>query len=108
LDAALAGVPFVAVYKMQALSYLIAKLLVRVDHIALPNLIAGSRIVPELVQGACTPAAIAGQLASFLDDPTKTKSLRSGLSVVRARLSGDGAYDRAAAAILREVSRPSD
>ena len=108
LDAALAGLPFVAVYRMQALSYLIAKLLVRVDHIALPNLIAGSRIVPELVQDACTPDAIAGQLASFLDEPGKAVALRSGLSGVRARLAGDGAYDRAAAAILGELKARAD
>lgn len=108
LDAALAGVPFVAVYRMQALSYLIAKMLVRVDHIALPNLIAGSRIVPELVQDACTPQAIAGQLASFLDEPGKAAALRSGLSGVRALLAGDGAYDRAAAAILGEIKARPD
>ena len=49
LDAALSGLPFIAVYRMQALSYLIAKLLVRVEHIALPNLVAGERIVPVLL-----------------------------------------------------------
>jgi lipid-A-disaccharide synthase len=105
LDAALAGVPFVAVYRMQALSYWIARMLVRVDHIALPNLIAGRRIVPELVQSACTPQAIAAALASFLDDPTEAEALRSGLSGVRALLCGDGAYDRAAAGVLAEAGR---
>ena len=51
LDAALAGLPSVVVYRMQALSYLLARRLVRVPHIALPNLVAGRRIFPELVQG---------------------------------------------------------
>ena len=105
LDAALAGLPFVAVYRMQFLSYLIAKALVRVDHIALPNLVAGGRIVPELVQGACTPIAIAEALAQFLDDPPRVEALRSGLGSVRARLCGDGAFDRAAAAVLEEAGR---
>jgi lipid-A-disaccharide synthase len=90
---------------MQALSYWIARMLVRVDHIALPNLIAGRRIVPELVQSACTPQAIAAALASFLDDPTEAEALRSGLSGVRALLCGDGAYDRAAAGVLAEAGR---
>jgi lipid-A-disaccharide synthase len=76
LDAALAGVPFVAVYRMQALSYAIAKLLVRVDHIALPNLVAAARVVPELVQGECTPEAVAAHLRGFLDDPAKAEVLR--------------------------------
>ena len=106
LDAALAGVPFVAVYRMQFLSYLIAKALVRVDHIALPNLVAGARIVPELVQGACTPDAIAGELGRFLDDPARAEALRTGLSGVRAQLRGDGAFDRAASAVLEEALRP--
>ena len=105
LDAALAGVPFLAVYRMQFLSYLIAKALVRVDHIALPNLVAGARIVPELVQWACTPDAIARELGQLHDDPARAEALRSGLSGVRARLRGDGAFDRAAAAVLEEVAR---
>jgi lipid-A-disaccharide synthase len=103
LDAALAGLPFLAVYRMQPLSYLIARALVRVDHIALPNLVAGARIVPELVQGACTPEAIAEVLGQFLDDPARAEALRSGLSGVRASLRGDGAFDRAAAAVLEEA-----
>ncbi len=106
LDAALAGLPFVAVYKLQFLSYLIARALVRVDHIALPNLVAGDRIVPELVQQECTPAAIADALGGFLDDPSRAEALRLGLSGVRAKLCGDGAFDRAAAAVLQEAGRP--
>ncbi len=105
LDAALAGLPFVAVYRMQFLSYLIARALVRVDHIALPNLVAGTRIVPELVQGACTPEAIAEELRSCLDDPARAPALRAGLGGVRAQLCGDGAFDRAAAAVLEEAGR---
>ncbi len=105
LDAALAGLPFVAFYRMQFLSYVIAKALVRVDHVALPNLVAGGRIVPELVQGACTPAAIADQVARFLDDPSQAEALRFGLHGVRDLLRGDGAFDRAAAAVLEEAGR---
>jgi len=103
LDAALAGVPFVAVYRMQPLSYGIARMLVRVPHIALPNLIAGRRIVPELVQGACTPEAIAAELARLLADPAAAGRLRADLAGVAASLQGDGAFDRAAEAILREL-----
>jgi lipid-A-disaccharide synthase len=108
LDAALAGLPFVAVYRMHPVSYLIAKSLVRVDHIALPNLVAGGRIVPELVQSDCTPDAIASELGRFLDDPARADALRSGLSGVRARLRGDGAFDRAAAAVLEATGRGRD
>lgn len=105
LDAALAGLPFVAIYRMQLLSYLIAKALVRVDHIALPNLVAAGRIVPELVQGACTPTAVAREIATFLDDPSRAEAVRSLLGGVRDRLRGDGAFDRAAEAVLEEAGR---
>jgi lipid-A-disaccharide synthase len=106
LDAALAGVPFVAVYRMQMLSYAIARMLVRVPHIALPNLIAGRRVVPELVQGACTPEAIAAELARFLADPAAAGRLRAELAGVATSLQGEGAFDRAAEAILRELGGP--
>jgi len=105
LDAALSGLPFIAVYRMQALSYLIARLLVRVEHIALPNLVAGERIVPELVQGACTPGAVAAELASLLDDRARAARIRTGLAGVSARLCGEGAFERAAAMVLEEAQR---
>ncbi len=103
LDAALAGLPFAAVYRMQPLSYAIARALVRVDHIALPNLVAGRRVVPELVQDDCNAATIAATVAGFLEDPKKAETMRSGLSGVRRELRGDGAFDRAAAAVLSEA-----
>jgi lipid-A-disaccharide synthase len=105
LDAALAGVPFVAIYRMQPVSYAIARSLVRVDHIALPNLVAGRRIVPELVQGECTPSLIAAALAGFLDDPERAEKIRLDLEEVRERLDGEGAFERAASAVLAEVGR---
>lgn len=108
LDAALSGLPFVAVYRMQPLSYLIAKALVRVEHVAMPNLVAGKRIVPELVQAACTSEAIAREVGSFLDEPARADALRFGLSGVREQLCGDGAFDRAAAGVLAEAGHPTD
>lgn len=105
LDAAMAGLPFVAVYRMQPLSFLIARWLVRVDHIALPNLVAGGRLVPELVQDACTPGAVAEALRGLLDDPERAESMRRGLAGIRERLAGDGAFARAAGAVLEEAER---
>jgi lipid-A-disaccharide synthase len=102
LDAALAGLPFVAVYRMQGLSYAIARALVRVDHIALPNLVAGERLVPELVQREFTPAAVASVVARYLDDPAHAERIRAALGGLRSKLAGDGAFRRAAEAILAE------
>ncbi|HEX5044852.1 MAG TPA: lipid-A-disaccharide synthase [Candidatus Polarisedimenticolaceae bacterium] len=103
LDAALAGLPVAVVYAVQPLTYLLGRLLVRVDHIALPNLVLGRRLLPELVQGAFTPAAAAGAVAPWLDAPPAREEVRAGLREVRARLGESGALDRAAAAILGEL-----
>lgn len=59
LEAALAGVPLVCFYRMSQVSYRIARRLVRVPYVALPNIIAGRAIVPELIQHDATPARLA-------------------------------------------------
>jgi lipid-A-disaccharide synthase len=105
LDSALAGLPIVAVYRMQGFSYLIARALVSVPHIALPNLVAGRRIVPELVQGECTPERIAEALSTYLADPARAAETRRALGEVRSQLAGDRAFERAADAVLAELDR---
>lgn len=103
LDAALAGVPFVAAYRMAPLSYLLARLLVRVDHIALPNLVAGRRVVEELVQGACRPDRLAGAVLRLVDDPREGERIRRDLAGIRDRLRGPDAFGAAAREVLREA-----
>ena len=103
LDAALAGLPMVVVYRMTPLTYLVGRRLVRVDHVALANLVAGRRVVPELIQGACTKERIAAELRLFLDDPGRAAEVRRGLTDVRRLLGAPGAYDRAADAVLGEL-----
>jgi lipid-A-disaccharide synthase len=103
LEAAMVGLPMVVVYRVRALSYNIGRALVRVDHIALPNLIVGKRVVPELVQRDCTPEAVAESLSRFLDDPAAAAAVRDELAEVRARLGGPGVFDRAAQSILGEL-----
>jgi lipid-A-disaccharide synthase len=103
LEAAMVGLPMVVVYRVRQLSYTIGRALVRVDHIALPNLVAGRRVVPELVQRACTPEAVAGQLAEFLDRPESAAAVREGLIEVRRELGSPGVFERAADAVLSEL-----
>jgi len=66
-----------------------------VPHIALPNLVADRRILPELVQGEFTAGAVAATVGRWLDDPREAREVRAGLADLRARLSGDGAFERA-------------
>lgn len=103
LEAAVAGLPIVVVYRMGALSYLIGRALVRVDHIALPNLVAGRRVVPELVQGQCRPGAIADLIERWIESPSEAARLRGELMAIRERLGEPGVFDRAADAVLAET-----
>ena len=103
VQAALHDTPMVIVYRVSPLSYRLLRRLVKVDAIGMVNLIAGERIVPELVQDAFTAEAVAAEAVSMLTDPARAASVRSGLAKVRARLGGPGASHRAAEAILRVV-----
>jgi lipid-A-disaccharide synthase len=103
VQAALHDTPMVVVYRMAPLSYRLARRLVRLDSIGMVNLIAGETIVPELVQDAFTPDAVAREAVSMLTDRERAARVRQGLASVRQRLGGPGASRRAAEAILRVV-----
>jgi len=103
LEAAVAGLPMVVAYRLQPLSYLLGRLLVRVEHIAMPNLILGRREVPELVQGECTPERIAAALAVLLDRPDEAARVRGRLERIRETLGPPGALERAAREVVSEA-----
>jgi lipid-A-disaccharide synthase len=94
----------VIVYRMSTLSYYLLRRLVTVDAIGMVNLIAGERIVPELVQDAFTPDAVAREAISMLTDRERAAHIRAGLAQVRTALGGPGASRRAAIAIMRVVA----
>jgi lipid-A-disaccharide synthase len=98
LEAAVAGCPLVIAYRTSGWSYAIARRLVRIPDIALVNIVAGRRVVPELVQHAATPDALARHLLPLLDpDSGERREQVAGLAAVRARLGEPGAARRAAA-----------
>jgi lipid-A-disaccharide synthase len=98
LECALLGVPMVVGYRLHPVSYLMARFLVRVPHVALVNLVAGEGVVPELVQDAFTPEALAREAAALLAGAGEGQ--RAGLAEVRRRLGEVGASERAAGAVL--------
>jgi lipid-A-disaccharide synthase len=104
VQAALHDTPMVVVYRLSPITYRLARRLVRVRSIAMVNLIAGEPIVPELVQEAFTPDAVAREAVSLLGDRARATRVREGLARVRQRLGGPGASRRAAEAILRLIS----
>ncbi|MBI4487277.1 MAG: lipid-A-disaccharide synthase, partial [Acidobacteria bacterium] len=103
VQTALHDTPMVIVYRLSPLTYRIGRRLVRIDTVGMVNLIAGEKIVPELIQDAFTPEAVAREAISMLTDSARVSRIREGLARVRARLGGPGASRRAAEAILRVV-----
>lgn len=100
VQAALHGCPMVVVYRVGALTYRLGKPLVHVDTYAMVNLIAGARVVPELIQDAFTPAAVAAEAVRVLTEPSHAAKVRADLAAVRARLGTTGASRRAAEAVV--------
>jgi lipid-A-disaccharide synthase len=103
VQTALHGKPMVVLYKLSPMTYRLGKRLARVSMYAMVNLIAGDRIVTELIQDACTPEAVADEAVSLFTDSLKRARMIDRLADVRARLGGPGASERAAEAILDVV-----
>ncbi len=104
VQAALHGCPMVVVYRLSPLTYRLGKPFVRVDTYAMANLVAGRRVVPELIQDAFTPDAVAAEALRVLTDREHAARVRADLREVRERLGGPGASRRAAEAVL-DVAR---
>jgi lipid-A-disaccharide synthase len=104
-QAALHERPMVVIYKLSPLTYALGKPLVTVDTYAMANLVAGERIVPELIQEACTPEAVADETVSFLLDHDRWERTRARLAETRAKLGPPGSAARVAAAVLEVADR---
>lgn len=106
LEAAIAGTPFVVAYRTHPITFWLAERLVEVDHVALANLVAGSRVVPELLQTDATPAALAAAVGPLLDEQsTERRMMLEGLSGIRHRLeqAGQGTTAERVAALAAEL-----
>jgi lipid-A-disaccharide synthase len=100
VQAALHDTPMVIVYRVSPLTYRLLRRLVTVDMVGMVNLIAGEKIVPELLQEAFTPDAVAREAIWMLADPDRIGRIRAGYARVREKLGGPGASRRAAEAII--------
>ena len=104
VQAALHECPMVVVYRLSPLTYRLGRPFVRVSTFAMANLVAESRVVPELIQDDFTPESVAAEALDILTNPARAAGMREDLRQVRLRLGTPGASDRAAQAVL-EVAR---
>jgi lipid-A-disaccharide synthase len=100
VEAALIGNPFMVVYRVSPLTYAIAKRVVSVPHVAMANLVAGKRVVPELIQGDFTTGNIILEMERLLPDGVPRQSMMKELAQIRGLLrpreGGLGAIERVA------------
>jgi len=99
VEAALSETPMVVVYRVGRLTYALGRPFVRLPFFSMVNLIAGRKLVPELIQGGMTADAIGAEIESLLE-PGAAEEMRRGLREVKAKLGGKGASARAAEAVL--------
>jgi lipid-A-disaccharide synthase len=104
LETALIGTPVVVAYQVSPLSALVARLLVHVDHISLPNLIAGRKIYPEFIQERAQARHLAKAAAAWLDEPDAYAGVKRELIELRSMVGDPGAALRAARIIIDDLA----
>ncbi|KPK99710.1 MAG: hypothetical protein AMJ91_06700 [candidate division Zixibacteria bacterium SM23_73_3] len=95
LECAILGTPFLVLYKTSLWTYLVAKSLISIPNIALANVVAGKRIVPEFVQSQAVPNQIAEEMYEILSDKNRYRAIQNELRKVKEKLGEDGASKKA-------------
>ena len=103
VQTALHECPMVIVYRVSPVTEMLGRMFVKLDTFGMVNLVAGSRVVPELVQDQFTPEAVAGEAVSLVTDRARRETMIAALRDVKTRLGGRGGARRAAEAILRAI-----
>lgn len=101
LECAIIGTPLIVVYKTSLPTYWIARWLIRIPYIGMVNVVAGEKIVPELVQNDCTPEKIAQTCLDYMNDEKLHAQVKSRLSSIKNKLGQPGAAGRAAESAVR-------
>lgn len=104
LETALLGTPFAIVYKLNALTYEMAKRVVKVPHFGLANVVARREVAPELLQGEVNPERLGVELTRLLESET-ARRIRTELGDVRGHLGEPGAAGRVAEDLLRKLEK---
>jgi len=103
LEAAYFRMPFVLVYKVAWPTYVAARLVVNVDFLGMPNLLAAKEVVPEFIQHEAKPGAVVKAVRLLMDESSARDRMISNFDAIIGKLGGAGASERAAQAILEEI-----
>jgi len=104
LEAAYFRMPFALIYKVAWPTYFAGRLLVKVKYLGMPNVLADKQVVPEFIQHRAKSQDLAKTILRLLDDPMKRGQMISEFDKIAAQLGESGASERAAKAILSEIS----
>lgn len=105
LEVALMGVPMVIIYTVSPLTYEIGKRLIRVKNVGICNIVAGERVVPELIQHEVTADRISGEIGRYLDDAGYTAETKVKLADVKKKLGSGGCSERVAGLALELLGK---
>jgi lipid-A-disaccharide synthase len=108
VEAALAGTPMIIIYRGSELNWRLIRPLIHLDTFGMVNLIAGRRVVPELMQRDATGEKIAAEASAVLSDPVRLARMKQDLERVREVLAAGGgsAADRAAQSLMEAIGKP--
>jgi lipid-A-disaccharide synthase len=103
LETAIMGKPMVIIYKVSPLSYLIGKIMIQIPWIGLANIVAGKKIVPELIQGEVTPERISHEIVRILKDHKLMETMKIELSAIKKALGESGASYKVARLVYEKI-----
>ena len=107
VEAAIMGTPMIVIYRVSLLTYFLGRLLIKVKHIGMVNIIAGKMVAPELIQRDLNPEKIASTVTGMVQDPSTLNKTRRELAAVREKIGNPGASARAAR-IINDILQSND
>ena len=104
LEAACLRTPMIVVYKTSLTTWILGNILIKLPYVSLPNILAGRRIVPELLQFRVTPNRLANLALSLLEDSQELEEMKTELNKVARKLGEPGAIERAAKIVVKSLA----
>lgn len=104
LETAIMNLPTILIYKVAGLTYWIAKLVVNIPYVGLPNIVAEKEVIPELLQKEANPKRIAMEMKKLIEDKNYYINMKNELAKVKEKLGQPGAVSRVAKLIVQTAN----